>query len=61
MKLFPLAAMLLVAHAAHGQDSAAVAGQINGMYPQLETIYKDLHQHPEIAFQEVRTAAKLAG
>jgi len=60
MKLFPLAAVLLVAHAAHAQDSAAVAGQINGMYPQLETIYKDLHQHPEIAFQEVRTAAKLA-
>ena len=59
MKLLPIAAML-VAHAAHAQDSAAVAGQINGMYPQLETIYKDLHQHPEIAFQEVRTAAKLA-
>jgi hippurate hydrolase len=56
--------MLLVAQAAQAQvqtnDSAAVAGQINGMYPQLETIYKDLHQHPEIAFQEVRTAAKLA-
>lgn len=60
MKLLPIAAMLLVAHAAHAQDSAAVAVQINGMYPQLETIYKDLHQHPEIAFQEVRTAAKLA-
>ncbi len=60
MKLLPIAAMLLAAHAAHAQDTSAVAGQINGMYPQLETIYKDLHQHPEIAFQEVRTAAKLA-
>jgi hippurate hydrolase len=59
MKLLPIAALLL-AQAAHAQDSAAVAGQINGMYPQLETIYKDLHAHPEIAFQEVRTAAKLA-
>jgi hippurate hydrolase len=61
MKLLPIAAALLLAQAAQAQDhSAAVAGQINGMYPRLETIYKDLHQHPEIAFQEVRTAAKLA-
>lgn len=59
MKLLPIAALLL-AQAACAQDGAAVAGQINGMYPRLETIYKDLHQHPEIAFQEVRTAAKLA-
>ncbi|NGZ82932.1 amidohydrolase [Duganella aceris] len=62
MKLLPLAALLplLLAQAASAQDAAAVAGQINGMYPQLETIYKDLHQHPEIAFQEVHTAARLA-
>jgi hippurate hydrolase len=59
MKLLPIAALLL-AQAAHAQDTTAVAGQINGMYPQLETIYKDLHAHPEIAFQEVRTAARLA-
>jgi hippurate hydrolase len=59
MKLLPIAALLL-AQAAHAQDNAAVADQINGMYPQLEAIYKDLHAHPEIAFQEVRTAAKLA-
>jgi hippurate hydrolase len=30
------------------------------MYPWLDGVYKDLHAHPEIAFQEVRTAAKLA-
>ncbi|HSV58326.1 MAG TPA: amidohydrolase [Variovorax sp.] len=33
---------------------------VSGMYPSLETLYKDLHAHPEVAFQEVRTAAKLA-
>lgn len=37
-----------------------VAGRVDGMYPWLDTIYKDLHAHPEIAFQEVRTAGKLA-
>lgn len=59
MKLLPLAAFLIV-HAAQAQDASAVSSQINGMYPQLDAIYKDLHAHPEIAFQEQRTAAKLA-
>ncbi|WP_374011280.1 amidohydrolase [Massilia sp. Se16.2.3] len=38
-----------------------VAARVNAMYPWLDTVYKDLHAHPEIAFQEVRTAGKLAG
>ena len=29
-------------------------------YPKLEALYNDLHAHPEVAFQEVKTAAKLA-
>jgi amidohydrolase len=29
-------------------------------YPKLEALYKDLHAHPELAFEEVKTAAKLA-
>src|SRR5262249_18523875 len=29
-------------------------------YPKLDALYKDIHAHPEIAFQEERTAAKLA-
>jgi len=29
-------------------------------YPQLEALYKDIHQHPELGFQENRTAALLA-
>jgi hippurate hydrolase len=28
--------------------------------PQLMALYRDLHQHPELSMQEVRTAAKLA-
>jgi hippurate hydrolase len=30
------------------------------MYPHLETIYRDIHSHPELGFEEVRTAALLA-
>jgi amidohydrolase len=37
-----------------------VGTRVDGMYPWLDTVYKDLHAHPEIAFQEVRTAGKLA-
>ncbi len=37
-----------------------VTTRVAAMYPWLDTIYKDLHAHPEIAFQETRTAGKLA-
>ena len=37
-----------------------VSALVSGMYASLDAIYKDLHAHPELAFQEVRTAAKLA-
>jgi len=30
-------------------------------YPHLLALYKDIHTHPELGFQETRTAAKLAG
>jgi hippurate hydrolase len=29
-------------------------------YPKLDALYKDIHAHPEIAFQEERTATRLA-
>jgi amidohydrolase len=37
-----------------------VSELLNGMYTQLETIYKDIHAHPELGFQETRTATQLA-
>ena len=39
---------------------ARIAPVVAGMYSSLETLYKDLHAHPEIAFQEVKTAARMA-
>ena len=57
MKLLPIVALLAAGAVQAQQDPAAV---INGIYPQLDAVYKDLHAHPEIAFEEVRTAAKLA-
>jgi amidohydrolase len=50
---------------AHAQTGAPlktqVASRVDAMYPWLDATYKDLHAHPEIAFQETRTAARLAG
>src|SRR5450432_398711 len=34
--------------------------EVAALEPELEALYKDLHQHPELAFHERRTAAALA-
>src|SRR5213593_3585805 len=58
--------MLGLAGTALAQSSVAeqfapkVTGLVSGMYPQLQAVYEDIHSHPELGFQETRTAAKLA-
>jgi len=42
------------------QEGAFTAAQVDAIYPDVEALYKDLHTNPELAFEEVRTAAKLA-
>ena len=37
-----------------------VAPAIGALLPELEALYKDLHQHPELSMQEFRTAALVA-
>jgi hippurate hydrolase len=39
---------------------AAIETSVESDYPKLDALYKDIHAHPETAFQEVKTAAKLA-
>nr|WP_242607278.1 amidohydrolase [Comamonas thiooxydans] len=55
-----LAAALLVPGWAAAQEPAAIDRLLGEMYPQLDTLYKDLHAHPELGFAETRTAARLA-
>jgi hippurate hydrolase len=38
----------------------AIEVLVEGDYPKLDALYRDIHAHPEIAFQEEKTAAKLA-
>jgi hippurate hydrolase len=57
-------AAALLASAAHAGDVAKQKAEIDAgldkAYPHLDALYKDIHQHPELAFQETETAAKLA-
>ena len=39
---------------------STIQASVENDYPKLDALYKDIHAHPEIAFQEVNTAAKLA-
>ena len=39
---------------------AAIDRQLDADYPHLDALYKDIHSHAELAFQETRTAALLA-
>ncbi|MGZ6040071.1 MAG: amidohydrolase [Phenylobacterium sp.] len=42
------------------KQKTQVDAGLDKAWPHLEAIYKDIHQHPELAFQENATAAKLA-
>ncbi|HEX4105129.1 MAG TPA: amidohydrolase [Rhizomicrobium sp.] len=59
------ALLALMAGPAAALDVAAlkpgVDAEVAADYPHLLALYKDIHAHPELGFQETRTAAKLAG
>ncbi|HWZ38913.1 MAG TPA: amidohydrolase [Bradyrhizobium sp.] len=55
----------LLAWPAHAELDVAklkstIAASFESDYPNLDALYKDIHAHPELAFQEVKTAEKLA-
>lgn len=41
-------------------SSGTILANLNGLLPDLETIYKDIHSHPELSMQENRTAGVAA-
>jgi hypothetical protein len=59
--LVVLAVLRWPAMAADADDlRTAVTREIDAAYAQLEATYRELHQSPELSFQEVATAGKLA-
>src|SRR5512142_181365 len=37
-------------------DAGDILANLHGLLPDLESVYKDLHSHPELSMQEERTA-----
>lgn len=69
MKPFRLLALVLAAIAWPPEAARAatptkapspVLQGLDGLYPELDALYQDLHQNPELSRQEEKTAAKLA-
>jgi amidohydrolase len=60
-----VAALFGVADATSAADVAStraiIARGFDAQYSHIEALYKDIHSHPELGFQETRTAARLAG
>ena len=54
--------LLVLARSGASQSAwtTPTAAEIDAVYADIETLYIDLHRNPELAFQEVQTAAKLA-
>lgn len=59
LMLFGLAAASFTL-AVEAGDVAHAVPEISALEPELEGLYRDLHEHPELAFHEERTATALA-
>jgi len=53
-------AMASASAATAAPPSRPAVPEVAALEPELEALYRDLHQHPELGFQEQRTAAALA-
>lgn len=51
---------MLLTSLGSAQASGGIRAEVDAVYAQSETLYIDLHQHPELSFREQQTAAKLA-
>ena len=65
MKALPLALALFLcaassAFAATAETVKRLKADIDSLYPQIESLYTDLHRNPELSLHEEKTSAKLA-
>lgn len=44
----------------HIERTAKALAGLDALYPEIEALYTDLHQHPELSLQEEQTATKVA-
>lgn len=60
--LLSVMACLILAASGWSQSSgeASLSTEVNAVYPQVQTLYVDLHEHPELSGHEVNTSATIA-
>src|SRR6202171_704750 len=58
--LLPLTAASLSVASWAAEPWRAPSTQIDSVYPQVESLYLDLHRNPELSYHEEKTAAKIA-
>jgi amidohydrolase len=61
-RLLALLVMACSLHAGSCADHlrARIESRVTELYPQLESVYKDFHSHPELSLHEEKTAKRLA-
>jgi len=62
MKSIIIASMIVAGVGAQTASTInpSLTAKVNSVYPQIQTLYMDLHQHPELSLHEVNTASKLS-
>lgn len=53
--------LMVMGSASARAQSQEVSSRAEGIFPQLQGVYRHLHAHPELSFAETNTAAYLAG
>ena len=60
MSILRLAFLGVVLNTSCLAATADLPAQVDSVYPKVEQLYIDLHQHPELSQHETQTAAKLS-
>jgi amidohydrolase len=60
MKTTRLAVLLALGAGSASAATADIRAEVDAIYPQMQALYRELHQSPELSNQETKTAAKLA-
>ena len=59
-KFLGFAWLLLLVARSHAQGGSGITAEVDAVYPASESLYLDLHRHPELSHREQQTAIKLA-
>jgi len=59
-RILQVTSLLVFAAVSQAQNGSNITAEVDAVFPQSETLYLYIHQHPELSLHEQRTATKLA-